>query len=65
MFTHGVKLGDTSFVMPFDYLRIVYSFIIGFVFFAELPGWWSFAGAAVIIASSVYLVRTESHRKVP
>lgn len=65
MFTHGVKLGDTSFVMPFDYLRIVYSFIIGFVFFAELPGAWSFAGAAVIIASSVYLVRTENRGKGP
>ena len=59
MFTHGVALGDTSFVMPFDYMRIVYSFAIGFLFFAELPGAWSFAGAAVIIASSVYLLRTE------
>lgn len=63
MFTHGVKLGETSFVMPFDYLRIVYSFIIGFIFFAELPSAWSFTGAAVIIASSIYLVRTEGRKK--
>lgn len=63
MFTHGVGLGDTSFVMPFDYLRIVYSFLIGFVFFAELPGAWSFIGAAVIIVSSIYLVRTESQKR--
>lgn len=63
MFTHGVGLGDTSFVMPFDYLRIVYSFVIGLIFFAEEPGLWSLAGAAVIIASSVYLVRAEALQK--
>jgi len=59
LFTHGIGLGETSFVMPFDYLRIVYSFVIGFVWFAEVPGIWSFGGAAVIIASSLYLLRTE------
>ena len=63
MFTHGVGLGDTSFVMPFDYLRIVYSFVIGILFFAEVPGTWSLAGAAVIIVSSIYLVRAEARRK--
>ncbi len=63
MFTHGVKLGDTSFVMPFDYMRIVYSFFLGFVFFTELPGAWSFVGAAVIVGSSIYLVRSESRNK--
>lgn len=62
MFTHGIGLGETSFVMPFDYLRIVYSFILGMVLFAEVPGYWSFAGAAVIIAASVYLLRS-AHRK--
>jgi drug/metabolite transporter (DMT)-like permease len=60
LFTHGIGLGETSFVMPFDYLRIVYSFVFGIIWFAESPGLWSFAGAAVIIGSSVYLLRTES-----
>lgn len=59
MFTHGVGMGETSFVMPFDYLRIVYSFILGMLWFAEVPGLWSFAGAAVIVGASVYLLRTE------
>lgn len=62
MFTHGVGLGDTSFVMPFDYLRIVYAFAIGVIFFAELPDAWSFIGASVIIGSSIYLVRSERRR---
>lgn len=59
MFTHGVGLGETSFVMPFDYLRIVYSAIFGIVLFAEIPTWWSVAGAALIIGSGLYLLLTE------
>jgi drug/metabolite transporter (DMT)-like permease len=58
-FTHGVTLGDTTFVMPFDYLRIVYSAIFGVLWFGEFPGVWSVAGAAVIIGSSLYLLRAE------
>ncbi len=63
MFTHGVGLGETSFVMPFDYMRIVYAFLIGLVWFAEVPGLWSYAGALVIFGSSLYLLRTESREK--
>lgn len=63
IFSHGIGLGETSYVMPFDYLRIVYSFILGIIWFAEVPGLWSFAGAAVIIGSSIYLLRSESQAK--
>ena len=63
LFTHGVGLGETSFVMPFDYLRIVYAFVLGIIWFSEIPGIWSFAGAGVIIGTSVYLLRTEKKNK--
>ena len=63
LFTHGVGLGDTSFVMPFDYMRIVYAFLLGIIWFAEVPGWWSYCGSAIIIGSSLYLLRTENSRK--
>ena len=63
MFSHGVALGETSFVMPFDYMRIVYGFFLGIIWFAEVPGIWSFAGAGIIIAASIYLLRTENQKK--
>ncbi|MEK9684418.1 MAG: DMT family transporter [Rhodospirillaceae bacterium] len=63
MFTHGVSMGETSFVMPFDYMRIVYAFLIGIAWFSELPGLWSYAGTLVIIGSSLYLLRTEGGDK--
>lgn len=65
LFTHGIGLGETSFVLPFDYLRIVFAFVIGIVWFAEFPDIWGFAGAAVIVLSSVYLIRGESGRAKP
>jgi len=65
MFSHGVGLGETSFVMPFDYMRIVYGFFLGVIWFAEDPGIWSFAGAGVIVATSIYLLRTEKPKKSP
>lgn len=58
-FTHGLGLGDTTFILPFDYMRIVFAAIFGIFLFAEIPGLWSVIGAAVIIGSSLYLIRTD------
>ena len=60
LYTHGIVLGETSYVMPFDCLRIVYSFVLGALWFGEAPGIWSYAGASFIIVSNIYLLRGES-----
>ncbi len=60
LFTHGLGLGETTFVMPFDYMRIVYSFVIGIIWFGEIPGLWSYLGSALIVVSGLFLIRTES-----
>ncbi len=62
MFTHGIGLGETSFVLPFDYLRIVYAFAFGAIMFSEVPDIWGAAGAAVIVVSSLYLLKGERGR---
>ncbi|NQV56470.1 MAG: DMT family transporter [Rhodospirillales bacterium] len=62
LFTHGIGIGETSFVLPFDYLRIVFGFIIGLIWFAEFPSAWSYVGAAIIVVSSYYLIRTERRK---
>src|SRR6185312_11311078 len=59
MMTHGFTLGDVSALMPLDYSRIVYSAILGFLIFGEIPGPLSFTGMAVIVASSLYLMMNE------
>lgn len=62
MITHAWTLGDTTALAPLDYLRIVYSALLGYLVFSEVPGLWSFAGMALIVASSLYLVLSESRR---
>jgi drug/metabolite transporter (DMT)-like permease len=63
--THGVAIAETTVIMPFDYLRIVYAALFGVLLFDEWPGVWSFAGAAVIVATTLFLLRQEAGRKPP
>jgi drug/metabolite transporter (DMT)-like permease len=62
MITHGLSQGDATVLVPLDYSRIVYSAIVGYLLFSEIPGPWSIAGMTVIVASSLYLVLTERRR---
>ena len=51
---------DASVVVSFDYLRLPIAALIGFLFFAEIPDIWVWAGAGVICVSSILLARGES-----
>ena len=62
LITHGFTLGDVTALIPLDYSRIVYSAVLGFLLFGELPGLWSVAGMSIIVVSLLYLVLTERKR---
>jgi drug/metabolite transporter (DMT)-like permease len=57
--TKGFSTGDTSFVTPFDYSRLIYATAIGFLLFGETPDVWTIVGAAIIVASGYYIARRE------
>jgi len=59
-FTRAYSLADATYVMPFDFSRLVFSAIIGFVFFAQEPDIYVWIGAAIIFASSVYIAMREA-----
>jgi drug/metabolite transporter (DMT)-like permease len=65
LITHGLSQGEATVLVPLDYSRIVYSAVIGYLLFNEIPGPWSFAGMALIVAASLYLVLTEKKRQLP
>ena len=46
---------------PFIYTQIVWMTLSGWLVFADVPGPWTIAGASVVIASGLWLVRRE-HR---
>lgn len=60
--TKGFSTGETSFVTPFDYSRLLYATAIGFFFFGETPDAWTVIGALIIVASGYYIARREFAR---
>ena len=44
---------------PFGYISIIYMIALGLLVFGDVPGWWTLAGAAIIIMSGVYLLFRE------
>ena len=53
------KVADITAVAPVEYSRLLFSTVLGFALFAELPDLWSVLGALVIIASTLYITLRE------
>ncbi len=54
------QYAEASLVGPFDYSQLVGASIFGFAFFGEVPDVWTWVGAAVIIASGLYIAHREA-----
>lgn len=57
------KEADTTAVMPFDFMRLIWASILGFIVFAEVPDIWTWAGGSVIFGSAIYIAFREARRK--
>lgn len=53
------KLGEAVIVAPMQYSQIIWATLFGMVLFDEVPDRWTLAGAAIIIASGLYIVLRE------
>lgn len=60
----AMRTGEISFVAPFRYTSLIFSSLLGFFFFAELPDAWTLVGAAIVIASGLYTFYREAKRRV-
>ena len=56
----GLRAGEATAVTPFEYSRLVYATIFGFLVFAEVPGPRTWIGAAIIAASTIYIAYREA-----
>lgn len=48
-----------SVVSPFNYVQLIGSVVFGFLIFADIPNVWTVTGAAVIVASGLYIAFRE------
>ena len=55
----GYRVGEASFIAPFDYSRIIIAGLLGYWVFAEVPEWNTWLGAALIIGASLFTIYRE------
>ena len=62
-YIRAFALSDASAVMPYDYTRLLFAAAIGYFAFAEVPDPWTWAGAAIIVGSAIYIAHREALAK--
>ena len=60
LLTIAYRCAPVSVVAPFDYMALVYGFILGFMFFAEIPDAYLIVGGTTVVASGIYIVHRET-----
>jgi drug/metabolite transporter (DMT)-like permease len=58
--TEAIKLADMTVLMPFDFLKLVWAAFLGMILFAEVPDALTWLGAAIVFASSFYIIWREA-----
>lgn len=57
MVIEALRLGRAAIVAPFRYSGLLWAMLVGFLVWGEAPDAWMLAGAAVVVASGVYMIR--------
>jgi len=58
----AMRTGEISVVAPFRYLSLIFSALLGLIFFAEMPDFWTGLGSVIVIGSGLYTFYRESRR---
>jgi drug/metabolite transporter (DMT)-like permease len=61
--SQSLKETDPTALMPFDFLKLIWTALIGAWFFAERPDIYTWIGAAVIFASGLFIALRERQAK--
>jgi drug/metabolite transporter (DMT)-like permease len=58
--SRGLKIGEASQTVPWDFVRLPFVALVGFVWFAQTPSLWTVLGAAVILSSVLFVTWREA-----
>jgi drug/metabolite transporter (DMT)-like permease len=61
----SLRLAPASVVVPYQYALIVFAIIFGYIFFGDAPRLHTLIGAAIIVASGLFIFLREQRLKVP
>lgn len=63
LMVQAYRYGEVTAVTPFEYVRLVFIAIAGFIVFDEVPDSWTVLGAVIICASSLFIAIREARKK--
>jgi drug/metabolite transporter (DMT)-like permease len=58
--TRAFHLADASAMMPFDYTKLPFAALLGYLAFGETMDLWSWVGAGIIAGSTIYIAQREA-----
>jgi len=57
------RLAEAGLVAPFKFTNMLWAVLFGFIIWGELPDRWVLAGALLVVASGLYILRREAVRR--
>lgn len=63
--TRAYAAADATVVVPFDFSRLIFAAIIGFILFDEFPDVWTWVGGTVICIAILWMARGEVKEEKP
>jgi len=55
----AMRAGEVSFVSPFRYTGLLWALVLGFIAFGDFPEWPTLVGAAIVVASGLFMLYRE------
>jgi drug/metabolite transporter (DMT)-like permease len=53
------EIAPASMLAPFSYTSILWSILLGYVFFGDFPDQWTISGVVIIISCGLYIIKRE------
>ena len=58
--TRAYAAADATVVVPFDFSRLIFAAVIGFLLFNEFPDIWTWVGGTIICLAILWMIKGES-----
>ncbi len=58
--TRAFRHADASAVMPFDFSRLIFASLIGYLLFDQVTDLWTWVGSAIIVGAAIYIAHREA-----
>jgi drug/metabolite transporter (DMT)-like permease len=53
------RLARAAVVAPFKYTSLIWSAVLGYLIWGDLPGAWVWAGSAILVVSGLWIAHTQ------